>query len=367
MACLFLDSANYFVTADITKKWTALQFNGGFPSPVIGAYGRHASNGYRFTFQGSANTSSNINKTLAPTGSRFVYGCAYRYTDAIPSFSVPFFAVRNNAVPQIGLSQRQDGKIELYNGSSTNANDPATLLAVSTAPLSSGIYYFLELDVTIASSGGTAALRINNLPDIAFTGNTQHDSSAAWDVLSVGLQFVSGTFFGLAAATLDFCDIRIFDGKTTDRDGHPTANYQPIGDRQVLALHVQTGNGAHADFTPTSGSNHGDMVKDLVSDGDTTTNASSTVGQKDSYPLDDLAAGTVAAAQTVLVARKVDAGDRLVSDLLRLGGIDYEGPDLAPNETYNHLLTPYDNSPATLTPFTVAEINAAEAGVVITG
>lgn len=365
----FLDSAQSYVVGDATAgKWTSLQSNAFANS--IGAFGRRGANAHRFTFSATGNAYRYLQKTLPIVGARAVIGLAFKYTGPLAAaFSIPLLAIRNNATAQVSLAIRQDGKLEIWNGSAYSGEAGTTLLDTGSAPLSSGVYYFLEWDTTIANSGGTSSLRINNVLDINITGaDTQHDATAEWDVFSMGIQFISGLFFGIPSSTLDYCDIRVFDGQTVDRDGHPTANYQPIGDRQVLRLSMLTGNGSHTDASPSAGVNHGDMVKETTNDGDSTYLSDATVGHKESLLLENLpTSGTVSGIQADLVVRKVDAGDRLIGNLLVINGIDYIGPDLAPSETYAHLLTPYDNSPATHDPFSVSEVNAMEEGFAMTG
>ncbi len=106
-------------------------------------------------------------------------------------------------------------------------------------------------------------------------------------------------------------------------------------------------------------------VDDPVADDDVTYNTSNTLGQRDSFSHGNLVmtAGTVRGIQQITRWRKDDAGVRTAKQFLRVGGADYgESTASVLSTSYANRLRPIDLNPATGNAWTIAEINALEAG-----
>ncbi len=351
---LFGDTFDGYPTADILQKWTNFGNAGSVSSlfSVTSSAARNGAAGLRMSFPNwDMSISRFIRKSLSPGDpAAFCVNFAFRYNSPASSFTIPFLMIQDNATQQVVLAIRPDGFLEAFRGSSTSNS-----LGMSTTPILANNFYSLKFKGTIDPAVGTLALYINAVEQFNLTGlNTRNSAASQWTNVAFG-QGALGSGGASVAITYDFDDIRVRD----DDNGF----FDTIG----IILRAEAGNGTNTDYTPSTGVDHGALVDDTNQDGDTTYNSSSTVNHKDTYTLEDLpVSATIECVQTTEVCRKTDAGDRLVANVLRIGGTDYVGPDLAPNQTYSHLLTPYDDSPATASAFTDAEINAMESGQKIT-
>jgi hypothetical protein len=78
-------------------------------------------------------------------------------------------------------------KVKIYTG------DSVTLVATSTASLSALTQYVIELHILINSSTGVAALRVDTIADVSFTGNTQPGSETSVSIVAWGNMNNSGS------------------------------------------------------------------------------------------------------------------------------------------------------------------------------
>jgi len=135
-----------------------------------------------------------------------------------------------------------------------------------------------------------------------------------------------------------------------------------IGDKRVVTR-MPTGNGHYADWTPSAGPNWQCVDEETPND-DTDYVSSATVGHKDSY---DMAAvgmvGLVSAVQILACVRKDDAGVHTARLLTRSGGGDSFGTAEAIGDSYQYLRQVRETDPATGVAWTVAGVDAMEAGV----
>jgi hypothetical protein len=150
-------------------------------------------------------------------------------------------------------------------------------------------------------------------------------------------------------------------------DGSTGSNNDFLGDVRVVLSSPQAGNGSNTGLTCSAGTDHGALVDDTTQDGDTTFNAGTSVGVKDTYNMTDLTGvtGTVKAVAVQLIARKDLTGLKQVCPVWRIGGVDYDGATVQPGTTYTALRQIYTVSPATSAAWTVSEINSAELGMKI--
>jgi hypothetical protein len=151
--------------------------------------------------------------------------------------------------------------------------------------------------------------------------------------------------------------------------GANNAEAGTLGDVHVEALIAQPDSvaaGTHADWTPSSGVDHGAMVDDAVPDDNATYNESSTPGNLDSYEYPSLAViADVRAVQSVMsVAKSLDVGSRNIRVFTRPGATDRFGAvQPVAGSSYLYYRKNEDLNPDTSLPYTVAEVNGMEAGV----
>ena len=151
-----------------------------------------------------------------------------------------------------------------------------------------------------------------------------------------------------------------------DTFGH---NATFLGDTQV-GLIMPASDGFYTQWTPSPAGTHFSNVNEIPPDGDATFNSDAVVGQIDAYhfqPVDTTR--TYFGIQTNITARKDDTGDRGLSPMARIGGVDFVKVPLREfaNQTYIDYTDPYDVNPATGLAWTGTDINNAQFGVKIVG
>lgn len=120
--------------------------------------------------------------------------------------------------------------------------------------------------------------------------------------------------------------------------------------------------GSNTDFAPLSSTNVSN-VDEASTDGDTTYNESSTVGDIDTFGFDNIPTNaTVYAVQTEVVARKTDAGVRTGKNVVRSGGTNYFGSVKTLHETYETMIGCRTVDPATSAAWTASAVNSLEVG-----
>lgn len=370
---LFGDTFDYYATADVTRKWTS--FTKGLGSGlstlnITASAARNGAQGARIHPEGLRGSltecEATLRRTLSPGDpTTFVQGFAFRAD--IPFIdSIGIAACQDHGSVQCQLVLNSDGTLSVARSSSRSfaTGKPLTnvLGTTSAAILYGSTFFHIKWKVVISDSVGTVDVWINGINVLSLTGkDTKATSNTSWNESVLGQIFVpqvgtAGMNNNSNSVNWDYDDFTTWDANYT--------GYDLIGQ----ACHAEAGNGANTDFTPSTGSDHGALVDEATdADDDSTYNSSSVVGDIDTYTIEDVpTTAIIRAVQSVDVTRKTDPGDRTIANVFRIGGIDYVGSDLAPSETYFHLLTPYSLSPATGVEFTAAEFNAMEAGEKIT-
>lgn len=227
-------------------------------------------------------------------------------------------------------------------------NSGGTVVATGTTPLLTNTWYYIEIKAFQSGASGTVEVKLNGVSEIAST--TANIGSTNLD--SVGIIGVSGN-------TTDFDDIYVVD--TTGAAPRNTF----LGDVRVVTV-MPNADGAHAQWTPSSGANHFDRVNELTGtfpDGDTTYVSDSTPGHYDTFVVDDVDAGaTVLAVQTNLYARKDDAATRQIAPVVRQSSTDHDGTTVTLGSTYQ-FQTQVWNQDGAGSDWTASSVNAAEFGV----
>ncbi|MDO8562376.1 MAG: hypothetical protein Q7S25_00875, partial [Candidatus Limnocylindria bacterium] len=231
-----------------------------------------------------------------------------------------------------------------------------TLLATSAGTYPANVYNFIEFKVTINSVTGSYEVRVNGAVDANLSAsgvNTRGvGTNNSTNMLRVGGVAGANTL-GAYIDDLYICDLS------------GAANNDYLGDVRVQAL-LPNAAGAHSQWTPSGGAvaNY-TMVDEATPNDDTDYNSDATVGDIDTYAFSDLTptTGTVKAVQTVIDARKDDAGTRTIAPVVREGGVDYVGPNHNVGTTYAFQMDIYETDPATAAAWTVAAVNGDEFGV----
>jgi hypothetical protein len=268
-------------------------------------------------------------------GRTFVIGLACRFPSAPDS---QIFGLRDSGGSDI-VDVRGNGAGKLQ------VTRAGTVLATSTNSVSSGVWYYLELKVTINSSTGAYELRVDgtstNWVPAASGANTGNADAARF--------YIWG---GKTNSWMD--DLYIANGTAPNNDF--------MGPCKVATLRP-AGPGNHSDWTGNGGVNFAN-VGEVVPDGDTTFNQSATANQIDTFVFDELPAssGSVYAVQHSILAKKDAGAARTIAPLQRSGGTDYAGGTQSLTTSYAFVREVLDVNPADSAAWAVSDVNDAEFG-----
>lgn len=345
MAGYFIDSIGHYQNTELTEKWTSI--GATLPNVVAGA-GRC---GGAAIEMGGVET---LVKGIPFPTTTGIFGFAFRaFQQLFTGTGFAFFASPSGSGSHVYLTRANDGSISCWRSS------PIPALLGSSAPdvIRLDNFYYVEFKATIdATAAGAIQVRVNGVVVLTATGVTQGDLSTDNTLSGVGI--ASG-----ASATFYFCDVYVGD------TSGPAPWNSYLGDVRVEYLRPD-GPGAHQAWDLFGAATHWQAVDDgNTPDGDLTYILTATAGLIDTetYLPTGLPSGTIFGLQVGLRARKTDSGPRLLAPVLRHAGADYVGLDKAPSfPSYTYLLQLYTTNPGTGSPFTIADVNALEAGPKVT-
>ena len=331
MSLRFIDGADHYATADITRKWNAVGPSGTCAVQVgLGRFG--TGNALRID-----PLSCSVSKTL-DNQATWIVGFAMQ-TPGLPSGSAVLvqFIDSVNGV-QCDLRVNGDGTL------SVTRNGAALTGGQSTAAIRVGAWNYIEVKVTIGSSvaANTVQVQLNNAVVLTVTAgqSTQATANASANTI-----LLAGAYVGCL-----FDDIYI-------ADGNGAANNTFLGDSRVVAL-SPNGAGASTTFSVTGAGSNWQAVSDSPPDNDTSYVSSNTPGQIDLYTVSTLSvAGTIRGVQTVIDARKDDAGGHGLAAEVRIGGTNYAGATVQLGTTYVMNCEIRETNPFTGVAWTQADIN----------
>jgi hypothetical protein len=116
-------------------------------------------------------------------------------------------------------------------------------------------------------------------------------------------------------------------------------------------------------WTPFSGVDNWAMIDEPQADGDTTYNYTETLNAKDIFDYQDGSTPeSVVAVGFCSWHRKEDSATRRWRHILRLDGVDYNGPDVYASETYGRRIDFWVENPDTAAPWEPTELAAVQGG-----
>lgn len=220
---LFVDSFAHYNTAQFGQKWvdTGIMFGLGGSGAIVA--GRHTGSfalqtPHRF-YQGSTQQPG-CYRILPGNYQTVIAGCALR-PDNISGIVTPptvyssvfgFWDGISNA-SQISLQIDSSGKLYLVAGYGTTLADSGSNV------LTTGVWYFVEMKVTINSTGGAAEVRVQTpgsfktVTWITFTGNTRGGTGNNYaNVFAIG-KINGGSFLdALNSPSLSYGDLYLAEG-----------------------------------------------------------------------------------------------------------------------------------------------------------
>jgi hypothetical protein len=337
MALLFIDGADHYVTADRLLKWTGQT---GSNVTINATGGRRGSQSIRPLF------GHGLEMTLTPTGATCIVGFAWRSN---PLATGEMLRISDPTVQHISLLSATGGALEVRRGTASG-----TVLGTSaTGLLVANTYVYVEIKVLIDDVVGTVEVRLNGSasPVLLLTSqDTRNAGTAGWTRVALH-NAQSGS------PTVDYDDVYMCDANGSA----PWNTF--LGDVRV-DVQYPNANGANVGSTPSTGTDRYATVDETLPNGDTDYNTIVTVGAKDTLGLANLTAtgASLLGIQTLLSAKKTDAGTGSVCPVLRHSTTDYDGTSVALTTGYTYVRQVYQTNPGTSTQWTEADFNALEVG-----
>ena len=343
MSLLFIDGFDHYVTADITKKWTAINSTVG----IAASSGRRGGGALS-----SGATSRYVSKTLAASAS-FVTGFAFSFT-TLPSASAVICTFDDVATTQCSLAVNADGTLSVFRSTSTSVTN-----GTSTLSLSANTWFYIEWKVTIADSIGanTCKVRVNGIDWI--TVATGQDLKATANATANGFRLGGGT------GATNFGGSIFDDFYICDQSG--STNNDFLGDVRIDTLYP-TSDGNYTAFTPSTGSSHFALV-DEATPNTTDYNDGAAVNDRDSYGMGNLSAltsQTVYGVQVNAAIVKDDAGAKSAATFVRSSSTDGDGASVALGTSQVYVSQVFETDPNGSIAWTETSVNAMEAGVKVT-
>lgn len=289
-----------------------------------------------------------------PTTYTELYGrCYVRYTWTSGTTSQAFTALQSGSTIRMRLAIDQNYAIVgIANGSTvfTTANNVAP----------ANTWVCVEWHWKANATTGELTVKVNDTIAGTYVGNT---GTVSCDTIAVGGPSTSTT-------TL-FCNLYVDDLVLNDTTGSINNSWCRQG--TIVAL-VPKGAGNYTQWTPNTGANYA-AVDEIPNDADTTYVVSNTVGQIDTYNMQELVAdksvpstAIVNAVQWQATARYTDASG-IIAPMLRSGTTDAEASNVAVGSAYTDQIkfVTYDVSPFTSSQWTVSEVDGLESGAKFKG
>jgi hypothetical protein len=270
--------------------------------------------------------------------------------DGVTIYAGAFFSLFdaiNNEV-QVELYQNTDGTISVRRG--------ATVIATTTEMIDTNVWFYLEFLVNIHASTGSYTLRRDGVTLLTDSGVNTRGGTVA----QANRAYLHGRGPTSAGPQVNkkYDDFVLQSGAASAL----------LGDCRVDTFFPDA-DGASSQFTPSTGTDNYAMVDEggptTDPDFDTTYVESSTIGHIDLYAYPSLThtPATIHAVQFSQMVKKSESGYRSMKPVLRSGGVNYEGDEkVLGADTYIWVPTVHETDPNTATAWTIAGVNAIEAG-----
>lgn len=323
MALLLMEGFDHLAFSQITTKgWTSSALNG---SMVTGRFGGQA-------FQLHNVAGAPVLQKVFGSATTVYVGFAWTVGTTTSNLAIRAGSTNTCIVAISGTA------IEIKNSS-------GTVIATGTAAVTTGFHY-IEVGLVINGASGSVEVHVDGVVDIASTTGNFGTSAVTNIALSAAQN-----------GTTTFDDIYVCDNTGS-------ANNTFLGDVRVETL-APISDGAHTQWTPSSGMTHYTQVDDAQPDGDTSYVYDVNVGDRDSYGMADLAtlSGSVFGVQTNLYARKDNTGTRQICAVARPTTTDYDGGTVTLGTSYATFSEIREQNPDTSAAWTIPQVNASEFGV----
>jgi hypothetical protein len=321
--------------------------NGSATTPSINATGGRTGGPSFRHVQTSSNGNATISNALKaiPAGATKYAALAYRCSVLPPAggFRVIYRFTENGSV-QVDIRINSNGDLYFTRNGTLLAGTTLVALVVPN------VYVQLQAKVVIDPSAGSVDVRLHGAATSAYGGavtglNTRATSTTTCD----GVAFCTGGTAG-DPCTVDFCHVAVRD---SDWMGDIRVDYFP-----------GNGVGNSSQWTRSAGSNNYETIDEIGTKDITDYNATSTIGNKDTFPTDNVpTTAELLAVCPMGLLSKQDAGSAECAFVVRQGSTDYDGANFSPpfgsNQYFKECL---ELNPDTAAAFTPTEFNGGEVG-----
>ncbi len=233
------------------------------------------------------------------------------------------------------------GAIQLMRG-----GQYGTVLATSSNAIPLNTWNYIEVKMTIASSGGVFEVRVNESVWVTYSGNTQSSTNANANYIQI-----KGRYSSCAYMDVYMCD------------GSGSRNNTYLGDCRIDTVRPSAA-GTYTQLTPQGSASNYANVNETTLDSDSSYNYSNTAGNIDSFVCSTLTSitGTIFGVQSNVAADKDDAGSRTVAVTTRVSSTDYTGSTQSVSTNYVYYKQIWEQNPNAAANWTATTINASEFG-----
>jgi hypothetical protein len=343
MAGLFAENWGWFTRAQMSRHWTIVSASGTIS---IGAYGSAGGPAVQF--------SGNVDDTIALPLTAASGATAILEVDvtasARPAATTPVLVITQGGAVQVSIYHNTAGTLSAYTGEGGGL----TLLGTTAYVLPLSTRVRLGWKTLINGATGTVTLQAQGPGDtapvsvLALTGqDTLATGSATWDGLRLS---------AACAGTTVFENLFVKDGSGGDNDDLSTTTQVVVSSSRPVA------DGAHSEFSRSTGLVQYAGVDDVTSDDDSSYNEADAVNEIDTMAMGDAPDPNqpIAFVMLAIVARNGGGTERL-APVLRQSSTDYVGTAVALGPSYAPIFETYDVSPAG-SAWTPTIWNAIEAG-----
>lgn len=216
-------------------------------------------------------------------------------------------------------------------------------------------WHCIEFRLVVDNAAGVFQLKVDGTQVINFAGDTQQTANAHVRTFRIGRASEAA-----ASSCIAYYDDIAFN------DVAGGVNDSWIGRGGIPAIFpTGVGNSTDLQLFPNTGEANWEDVDEVPPDDDTSYVFDTLIDDHDSYVASNLTAtGTIAAVQWLARARSDLVGAPEIARILRIGGVDYQGADIAIDADYDYYPEILNEDPdAGPGAWTVAAVNGMEVGV----
>jgi hypothetical protein len=265
------------------------------------------------------------------------------YLNTINGLSIRWY---KNSVELGSIRTDTSGSILIYTST-------GTLRATGTTPLSTGIWYLIEIKVLINDTTGSIEVKLDGASEVSFSGDTKPGTDTDANVMK---------FYGLTSNGFNLDDVAL-------NDTSGGADNSWCGDGKIIML-IPNGNGDASGLTGSDGNSTDNylLVDEAPSDDDTTYVEGTVVDTEDLYALSNMTVSGITIKRVWVAARAKDtvaSGREISLNIKPSGGTTQLGTSVALLDSYtkNILGDYYTTNPVTTSAWQISELDSLQAGV----